>query len=67
MPLGQRLDGVLLPTQLGRLSTVSHRSFQGTGLTGSVPSQLGSMSNLAFCNLHSSSFTGALPTELGLP
>jgi Leucine-rich repeat (LRR) protein len=56
----------VLPTDFGRLVSLSTLFLAGNRFTGTLPNELASLSALRTLSLGSNEFAGSIPTELGL-
>lgn len=54
-----------LPSQIGKLTAVTHTSTRDNLMTGSLPSELGLMTCLSGLNLYSNSYSQLIPSQLG--
>ncbi len=54
-----------IPSELGRLSSLSLLALYNNNLTGSIPAELGDLRVLTTLNLYDNTLTGSIPTELG--
>ena len=54
-----------LPSELGRLTALTHLNLNLNGLSGSIPSELGRLSNLTQLLLGHNGLSGSIPSELG--
>ena len=61
---GSSLTGTL-PTEIGRLTSVTMLRLTYNGLTGSIPTELGLLTELSDLRLSQTSLSGSLPTEIG--
>ncbi|KAI8835166.1 hypothetical protein BJ741DRAFT_226370 [Chytriomyces cf. hyalinus JEL632] len=54
-----------IPTEFGRLTSLSYLALALNQLTGPIPTELGRLTSLTLLNLASNQLTGPIPTELG--
>ncbi|CAB9514866.1 leucine Rich Repeat [Seminavis robusta] len=55
-----------IPTEYGRLSSLTYVYAFDTSLSGTLPSEMGLLSNLAWLHLNGGSLTGEVPSTFGL-
>jgi hypothetical protein len=54
-----------IPTQIERLTSLTHLDLMGALLTGTIPSSLGNLSRLTYLGLAYTDLTGTIPSSLG--
>jgi len=54
-----------IPTEIGRLSSLSSMSLFINSLTGTIPTEIGRLSSLRTMYVYSNRLTGTIPTEIG--
>ncbi|CAI5947316.1 unnamed protein product [Closterium sp. NIES-64] len=54
-----------IPTEVGRLASLSSIALNGLALSGPIPASLGGLTNLANLNITGGSLSGQIPAELG--
>ncbi|TPX67598.1 hypothetical protein CcCBS67573_g07467 [Chytriomyces confervae] len=54
-----------VPTELGRLASLTWLSLNGNQLSGTIPTELGQLTGLTNLELNVNRLTGTIPTELG--
>jgi hypothetical protein len=61
-----RSDTLLLPTQIGRLTSLESIGLVGARLTGTLPTEFGLLTKLTNVDLLLNDLSGTIPTEMGL-
>lgn len=61
LDLRDRGLGGSIPTELGRLSSLTYLNLRRNDLTGPIPTELDSLTNLRVLNLHSNELSGTIP------
>ncbi len=61
-----RSDTYILPTQIGRLTSLESISLVNTRLAGRLPTEFGLLTKLTNLELVSNDLSGTIPTEIGL-
>ena len=61
---GNQLTGPI-PTELGKLSSLTELQLYDNQLTGTIPTELGKLSSLTALDLGGNQLTGTIPSELG--